>query len=96
MGGVGLYHPLQDPPLSESPQTDSYFYSFTITTLRTKSKIPLKMHELEGVIMECKPKTGTDHWQFFFFFSANEKMFLFSQTVLNNLSLFFLKQMHGL
>lgn len=33
---------------------------------------------------------------FFFFFSANEEMFLFSQAVLNNLSFFFLKQMHGL
>lgn len=75
MGGMGLSHPLQDTPLSRNPHTDTYFYKFTIITLRSKSKIPLKVHELEGVIMQSKTKRGTEHWQNYFLF--------FSQTVLN-------------
>lgn len=58
MGGMALSHSLQDPPLSRSPHTDIYFYKFTITTLRSKSEVPLKVHELEGLIMESKQKGG--------------------------------------
>lgn len=53
-GWNSLSHPLQEPPLSRSPHTDTYFYKFTITTRRSKAKIPLKVHELEGAIMESK------------------------------------------
>lgn len=65
---MGWSHRLQDPPLSRSPHKDTYFYKFTVITLRSKSKIPLKVHELEGVIMESKRKRGLNTGKIIFFF----------------------------
>lgn len=85
MSGMGLSHPLQDTSLSRSPHTDNSFYKFTITTLRSKPKIPLKVQELEGVITESKAKQkgGLNTGKIIFFFSLK-------------LYLIFLKQMHCL
>ena len=84
-----------DTPVSRSLHADTHFYKFAINTLGSKSKIPLKVNELEGMIMESKTKRSTEHWQNdfdrLFFFLFKKKMFLFSQTVLVNLIYFFLK-----
>jgi len=48
-------------PLSRSHHAVAHFYKFAITTLGSKSKIPLRMNELQGIIMESKKKKkGTE------------------------------------
>lgn len=93
---MGLSHPLQVPPLPRCPHT--YFYKFTITTLRSKSKIPLKFPHsfmsLKEWLWKANQKWGlttSKMWVFFFFFLM-EKVFLFSQIVL----IYCFKQMHHL